>query len=191
MWIAVLVVLILLAGMMRWSPMTWQQSSTGKSYYVKRAPGQELVADRLELLTHHTNKFLDAADIAYPNDFRIANVRARWNGTLSETPDSAGIAYTLNKQDLHVCVRSPERSLESVNTTMYVLLHEIAHVATDTYGHPPEFWTNFRWILEVAEKLGVYKYEDFDSIQTTFCGHQLGNNVLKCVKKSTCRSLLL
>ena len=191
MWIAVLVVLILLATMMRWSPMTWQQSITGKSYYVKRGPGQELVANRLELLTHHTNKFLDAADDAYPGDFRIANIRARWNGTLAETTDSSGIAYSLNKTSVHVCVRSPEGGLESINTTMYVLLHEIAHVATDTFGHPPEFWTNFRWILEAAEKLGVYTYEDFDAIQVTFCGHQLGNSVMKCVKKNTCKSLLV
>jgi hypothetical protein len=175
----------------RHAAMTWQTSSSGKLYYVKRAPGQDLVADRLDLLTARLNQLLEQADDAYPGDIRIANVRARWNGTLGEVSEKDDIAYSMNKQEVHVCVRNPANGqLESENTSMYVLLHEIAHVATDTYGHPPEFWLNFRWFLEVADSLGLYEYEDFDTKETTFCGHTLGNNVLRCRKRGECDSLL-
>ena len=190
MWIAAVVVVVLLLLVTLWSPMTWCASSSGKLFYVKRGPGQELVANRLELLTRQMHELLDAADAMYPGDARIANVRARWTGTLSETEQEGDIAFTMSKQTVSVCVRAPRGGLESENTTMYVLLHEIAHVATNTYGHTPVYWRNFRWFLEIAEKLNFYTYQDFDAIQTTFCGHSLGNNVLSCVKKKTCKTLL-
>lgn len=174
----------------QWAHMTWQTSTSGKLFYVKRGPGQHAVADRLDLLTENLNTLLEKADDTYPGDPRIAAVRARWNGTLAEVSDKSEIAYSMNKQDVHVCVKSPKGDLESVNTSMYVLLHEIAHVATDTYGHKPEFWLNFRWFLEVADSLGLYEYEDFDTKETTFCGHTLGNNVLRCRKRGECESLL-
>lgn len=188
-WIIVILAIFLMTKL--FSSMTWQTSSSGRAYYVKSAPDQHLVADHLDVLAVKLQKLLNAVDDAYPNDDRIANVRARWNGRLSETDGHSEIAYSLNKRDVYVCVRSKSTgNLESVNTSMYVLLHEIAHVATDTYGHPPEFWINFRWFLEVAEKMGVYSYEDFDRAQVTFCGHTLGNNVLRCLKEKKCPSLL-
>jgi hypothetical protein len=191
MWIAAVVLVALLLYMLRRSPMTWQAASSGTVFWVKRAPGQELVADRLEVLTKTLRDLLDRTDDLYPNDPRIANVRARWNGRLSETETPGEIAFSMNKNDVYVCIRAPSTGLlEDVNTSIYVLLHEIAHIATNSYGHTQEFWENFRWLLEVAEKLGVYTYQDFDTVQTTFCGHNLGNNVLRCVKRKQCPSLL-
>lgn len=187
----VAIVIVFLAVRL-WTPMTWQQSSSGRSYYVKRAPGQEIVADRLDELTVALKQLLDGADDLYPGDARISNVRARWNGRLAEVTSEGEIAYSMDKRDIHVCVRGPDGYVEPKNTSMYVLLHEIAHVATDEYGHTPRFWLNFRWFLEVAEKIGVYEYEDFDAKQTTFCGHVLGNNVMRCLKSTPrrCKSLL-
>ena len=191
MWIAAVILLGLVFFMLKWSPMAWQQAKSGKMYWVKRGPGQELVANRLEQLTTDLKRLLDSADDLYPGDPRIANIRARWNGRLNETEHPGEIAFSLNKNDVYVCVRSPSTGLiEDYNTSVYVLLHEIAHVATDTYGHPPEFWTNMRWFLEVAERMKMYTYEDFDTVQTTFCGHTLGNNVMRCLKTKKCKSLL-
>lgn len=191
--IVLVAILIVFLAVRWWTPMTWQTSSSGKQYYVKRAPGQELVADRLDFLTASLQNLLDKADDVYPGDPRISNVRARWNGRLAEVSSSGEVAYSLNKRDIHVCIRGPAGYIEPENTSMYVLLHEIAHVATDDYGHTPRFWLNFRWFLEVAEQLGLYEYEDFDAKQTTFCGHVLGNNVMRCLKTSPqkCKSLLV
>lgn len=190
MWTAALVVLSLLGySAFGVSHLVWQAAPSGKLYRVKSAPGQELVAERLEALTAALHRMLAAAEAAYPGDRRLAGVRARWSGTLAEVERPGDIAYSLNKHDVHVCVRTAT-GLETMNTSMYVLLHEIAHVASDEYGHHPEFWATFRWLLEVAERVGEYEYEDFDAKETTFCGHTLGRNVMSCVKRKKCESLL-
>ena len=147
------------------------------------------MANRLAELETALRRFVRDAAVAYPDDPRLRNLKRRWDGTLGEVERPGDIAYSLNKRAIHVCVRSPD-GLESFNTTMYVLLHEVAHVCTDAYGHPPVFWDNFRWILEVAEELGAYTYQDFDAMPVTHCGHRLGNNVLKCVKNNQCTSLI-
>ena len=145
------------------------------------------------MLRARIERFLDAADAASPNDARVSNVRRRWNGTLSETEHSDGIAYSMNKNDVYVCVRcdnSPDGQLEDINTSTYVLLHELAHVATDEYGHTPEFWRTMRWFLEVAEDAGLYEFQDFAKTPVRYCGKALGNNVLSCVKEKRCEALL-
>ena len=43
---------------------------------------------------------------------------------------------------------------------------------------------------ELAEKLGVYSYENYDATTTTFCGTVLGASPLTCVKRGTCTSFL-
>jgi hypothetical protein len=171
--------------------MTWVSSPvTGKVYLVKNAPGKDKVADRLAALELALVKFIKDASAAFPDDARLVRLKRRWDGTLAEVERPGDIAYSLNKRAIHVCVRGPGNTIESFNTTMYVLLHEVAHVCTTEYGHPPIFWDNFRWILEVAEYLGVYVYEDFDASPVTHCGHRLGNNVLSCVRRKECTSAL-
>lgn len=187
---ALIMAILIFLGIRNMWPMTWAKTSSGKMYYVKKGKTQKSSAEMLHRLTQKLHRFLEEADDLYPGDRRIANIRSRWNGTLAEVGSGKDIAYSVNKKNIHICIRSPEGRLEDSNSAMYVLLHEAAHVATDAYGHPPIFWKNFRWLLEVAEKLGLYTYEDFDTTNVTHCGHTLGNNIMRCIKHKTCKSLL-
>jgi hypothetical protein len=172
--------------------MTWQEAAaTKKKYYVRDVPGREEVADRLAALETSLKTLLDTVDAQFPGDPRIRAIRSRWSGTLSEIARPGDIAYSVNKRTVHMCVRDPETGrMEPWNSTMYVLLHEAAHLATDTWGHPPEYWANFRWLLEVAEHLGAYDYEDFRTKMVLHCGRKLGSNVLECVRDKSCPSSL-
>lgn len=38
---------------------------------------------------------------------------------------------------------------------MFVLLHEMAHLMTESIGHTPEFWTNFKKILQDGIQVGI------------------------------------
>lgn len=190
MWIAIIIVLLFLIAGSRWN-MTWV-SVDDKRYHVRKTKhvDPKESAEMLHRLTKNMARFVEEASNKYPMDERLQNIKERWNGTLSEVGSGNDIAYSLNKKSIHICIRTPEGKLEKLNTAMYVLLHEAAHVASKKYGHGDEFWENFRWLLEVAEELGLYTYQDFDSSEVTFCGRTLGNNVMKCVKESTCKSLL-
>lgn len=148
-------------------------------------------AKMLHLLSQRLQRFIDEARDMMPDDERIENIHKRWSGTLKETGGGdEEIAYSLNKRTIHICIRTATGIIEDPEVAMYVLLHEAAHVATNTYGHTPTFWTNFRFLLELAEQLGMYKYKDFTHQRTTYCGHQLGRNVMHCVKSQQCESTL-
>lgn len=171
---------------MRWV----RAAATGKDYYVKALPGAQAAADRLAALELRVHAFLrNAADRA-PGDPRLLNIARRWNGTLMETPVDAHVAYSVSKDAVALCVRAADGSLEPENTSMFVLLHELAHVATDAYGHPPEFWANMRFLLELAEATGSYAYQDFDAAAGSYCGRALQSSPLTCVKRERCASEL-
>lgn len=169
--------------------MRWVRSNlTGSQYYVKNMPDAEAVADRLAFLELRIRDFLHKAEGYAPGDPRLLNISRRWSGTLAETPHDEDVAYSVAKDTIHVCVRAPGGGLESENTGMFVLLHELAHIATDKYGHPPEFWSNMRFLLELAEATGSYKYENFDTSLVTYCGRKLAASPLSCVKNGACGS---
>lgn len=167
---------------------TVRSDITGKSYTVKKAPDSQLMADRLATLEQRMHRLLDGATAIMPDDPRLSAIRRRWDGSLSEVEASDEVAFSVDKQSIHVCLRDRAGAIEDLNTSMFVLIHELAHVATADYGHSQEFWANMRFLLELAERLGIYRYEDYDGSATTFCGHSLGSSPLTCVKRGTCAS---
>lgn len=192
---AVIIVAVVIAA---WSiSLAWPRKSidissavNGKAYAVRNQPDAQAVADRLAALELRIRDFLDRAERRAPGDPRLKNIRQRWNGTLSETTDDVDVAYSLDKGSIHVCVRRADGQMESENTSMFVLLHELAHIATDTYGHKAEFWANMRFLLELAEVTGSYTYENFDDQAVSYCGKPLRDSPLTCVKTGQCRSEL-
>ena len=167
-----------------------RSGATGRQYRVRRAPDSQGAADRLAELESRLHRLLEGAARLVPGDARVEAIRTRWDGTLSEVQAADEVAFSLDKSSIHVCLRDAGGRLEDLNTSMFVLLHELAHVATDDYGHSPAFWDNMRFLLELAEQLGLYRYEDYGAGQVTFCGHPLGASPLTCVKDRTCTSLL-
>lgn len=167
-----------------------RSSLTGKEYLVKKAPDAQVVADRLAELEHRMRRLLDGGAALAPDDQRLDAIRRRWDGTLSEVRATDEVAFSIDKSAISVCLRDSRGAIEDLNTSMFVLLHELAHVATPDYGHSPQFWANMQFLLELAEALGLYVYENYDAAATTFCGHPVGASPLTCVKTGGCASLL-
>ena len=68
---------------------------------------------------------------------------------------SKDTSYSENKgQRVVVCLRDktkpPQYPIIEKNTIMFVVLHEMAHLMTETIGHTQEFWTNFKRLLGVT-----------------------------------------
>lgn len=187
-----LVLLLLGAAWVLLQPSDMQEvrARGGKAYSVRRAPDAQAVADRLAELEAALHRLLREGQALVPGDPRLRAIRDRWDGTLSEVEAADEVAFSVDKSSVHVCLRDSAGRLEGRNACMFVLIHELAHVATHDYGHSPEFWDNMRFLLELAERLGLYAYEDYDSSRTTFCGQPLGSSPLTCVKDRSCASML-
>ena len=81
----------------------------------------------------------------------------------------------MNKgESVHLCLRQRDGSEKLVdpNVMMFVSLHEMAHMITESIGHEPEFWNNFGWLLREAEQRNLYKPTNFKSHPVTYCGVQ-------------------
>lgn len=171
--------------------MVWKPSSSGRMFYVKNLEDASRAADHLEELERRMVEFIAKANETMPDDERILRIRDRWNGVLSEVEDSKeNVAYSLGKTTIHVCVREKDGTLANYNSAIFVLLHELAHVATISYGHTNLFWKNMRFLLELAEYLGYYKHTDHEEKTAMLCGRLLGPSPLTCVRSNTCKSEL-
>ena len=114
----------------------------------------------------------------YPDKAQVKlisqNFRDDPNRFLEATPDAAHTSYSVNKgEEIHLCLRQrggQNESLVNENVMMFVALHELSHVCTESVGHGPDFWNNFGWILKEAEALGYYKYTDFQAHPVSYCG---------------------
>lgn len=97
--------------------------------------------------------------------------------------DSKDTSYSENKgQKIVVCLRdktnAPKYPLIEKNTVMFVMLHEMAHLMTETIGHTQEFWTNFKRILGDAVQLGLYTPVNYAHQPTPYCGMLISDSPL-------------
>lgn len=108
----------------------------------------------------------------------INNVRenfAKINQEYAQIPIREGdSSYTEGKKFITLCLKNPETGeYYDMNTIMYVALHELAHLISESYGSPgnehnQEFRSNFSLLLERAERLGFYNPRI--PMPRTYCG---------------------
>ena len=170
----------------------WQRArSSTRSYQVRNVKDAESAADQLERLTQRVEKILGSGGHPH-SDPRITRIRTRWNGTLAELDGqrAGNIAHSVGKRAISICIRDPNGALADDNACMFVIIHELAHIATHSIGHTPEFWLNMKYLLEVAEHARAYTYTDHDRDHVMLCGRVLGTSPLTCVKEGSCKSAM-
>ena len=124
------------------------------------------IKKRLIILLEHLKK-------TYGNsDKRVSLLESNFRpDAIKEGVQTPGYtSYSVNKgEQIILCLRNKD-SLVDINTMMFVVLHEFAHLATESIGHTTEFWDNFRWILEESINIGVYIRQDFKNNPVEYCG---------------------
>ncbi len=91
-------------------------------------------------------------------------------------------SYSLNKgEKIVICVRSKDskNELTDINTVMFVVLHELAHLMTLSVGHNDEFWENFRFILAHAIEWKLYTVENYEKKPKPYCGIKITESPLE------------
>ena len=86
-------------------------------------------------------------------------------------------SYVVNKGDTFaMCLRDPNNNnslIQSYNELVFVLVHEMAHLFTSTFGHDFMFWANFNFILREATNAKMYTVVNYKADKQPYCGIQI------------------
>jgi len=162
--------------------------SNGNHVLVRALPDCKLSADLLLLLIKDMYKlrnYLVENISKFPEFTDSINLLKRnfnQQRTLiyENSPDSEYTSYSVNKGEEFVfCLKCKKTGeLHSLNLLMYVAVHEMAHAGCHEIGHTPLFNKIFRFYLNQAMEIGLYKYEDYSSNPVNYCGLNLYTNIL-------------
>jgi hypothetical protein len=151
----------------------------GQEYEMQNLPDKEnavkLMAHIRTSLTKLYQQYIDTPGLE--QDPPVGRFLARFTPDVFVENDmsSADTSYSENKgQKIVVCLRDkknpPKYPLIDKNTVMFVMLHEMAHLMTETIGHTQEFWSNFKRILGDAVQIGIYQQVNYAHQPTPYCG---------------------
>jgi len=133
------------------------------------------IREKLVILMEHLEKSYGK------NDTRIKLLKQNFRpDRLKEGVTTPGYtSYSVNKgEQIVLCLRNNDKLID-INTLFFVVLHEFAHLATESIGHTDEFWDNFRWILEEAINIGLYVKQDFKIKNVEYCGISITSSPLE------------
>jgi len=151
-----------------------------RNYEVQIKDDAQEAADLIAQIRQQLVLIVDHLIKTEPSDIRVARLKTNFNpDSLKEgIDDPKYTSYSINKgEKIVLCLRTKNKLMD-LNTMMFVVLHELAHICTESIGHTPEFWTNFKWILEESINIGVYKKQDFKLNNVEYCGMSITDSPL-------------
>jgi hypothetical protein len=156
-------------------------SVDGNKYCVRE---RVMIKEAVNLLAEAVNRMkrlVDYLSKEYPNDEDIKRLKQNFNPhKISETlPTSELTAFSENKgEKMAFCLNKTKNTgtLIDINTLTFVAIHELAHIMTKSIGHKQEFWKNFKFLLENAVKIGIYKPVDYKKENQSYCGMTITDN---------------
>ena len=156
----------------------YRKSQNGVKYGIQeKLENSNTALELLSKLHTNMNQFVDDLKSKYSNDDRIKRlVNGFKNVQIEETTEDKhddDTAYTINKGELmSICLReyNAGRPFHDYNTLCFVVIHELAHIASITEGHNSEFIDNFKFLLKEAVLMGYYYPVDYSKNPFLYCG---------------------
>lgn len=147
-----------------------------KEYFVRDLENSQQAAEKLSVINGKIQKLIQSLDVNEREG--IDRLKNKYNpNTLSETEESSKYtSYSLNKgEKIALCIRKKGESKEFIedNTIMFVAVHELAHIMTESVGHEPEFWDNMAFLLEKANEINIYNPVDYSKNNIDYCGMEI------------------
>jgi hypothetical protein len=167
-----------LFGLGQYPTLYVKSSVDGKEYLVRDLPDKQEAANLLAKVRIKLNNLKIHLEGKYPDKPQvkqlIQNFRNDPKRFLESTPDAEFTSYSVNKgESVHLCLRQREGADESLvkeEVMVFVAIHEMSHILTESLGHGPDFWNNFAWLLKEAELINIYKHQDFKAHPVKYCG---------------------
>lgn len=129
----------------------------------------QLQEKSMKLVKHLNNK--------YPEDDRTRRLNDYYKPSELEENDaqSGNTAYSVDKgKKLVICLRDNKTNkLHPINILVFVLVHEMTHIANKTYGHDSHFWDNFEFMLKEAVSCNIYRPVNYYDNPVTYCGMEI------------------
>lgn len=105
---------------------------------------------------------------------------------VENSPLSKYTSYVVDKgEKIAICLREVEKAsnageesyvVHGYNVLTFVVYHEIAHISIPDKGHPLKFWQAFKFILQEAQKGGIFVSKDYEKYPIHYCGMYLDYN---------------
>ena len=153
----------------------------GNKYCVRERNKLTLAADLLANTTQTLKDLVVSLYEKYPDRANVKRLKEGFNPKkIYETlPTSEYTAYSENKgEKLAFCLNTDKvnNQLIDQNTLIFVAIHELAHIATKSVGHTQEFWNNFKFLLDEAVDINLYKPVDYKKKHQPYCGMDITDN---------------
>jgi hypothetical protein len=156
---------------------------------VQDLPGKDEAAERIAKVKQNIQKIVSL----YKQDEYLSDKptqllveRYRPDSILENSVTSKDTSYSENKgEKIVICLRDkndpPAYPFVDMNTVMFVVLHEMAHLMTAELSsgkHTPEFWANFRRLLEDSSRIGIYTPVNYAKSPVDYCGMKITDSPL-------------
>lgn len=163
----------------------------GNSYDVQDLPGNDEAADMMADINIWISDLVKSLNKKYPNKSCIKRLLNNYNpnSVIEGNPLNKDnyTSYSINKgQILVFCIRSKKNlKIHPKPLIQFVVMHELAHLASLSLGHNKEFYDNFRLIMKHAIKESLFNVDYFDEQQgrMEYCGMDIPANPIKTVIK--------
>jgi hypothetical protein len=161
------------------------QGPDGQTYEMQNLPNKEQAVALMAKIKGNLVKLYEhnKSEPALMADPPVSRFVSRFSPDVFVENDmsSKDTSYSENKgQKIVVCLRdkvkAPHYPLIDENTVMFVMLHEMAHLMTETIGHTQEFWANFKRILHDAVQIGIYHPVNYAQRPTPYCGMTISDS---------------
>jgi len=153
----------------------------GNKYCVRERSKLTLAADMLARTTTKLKELVAYVGEKFPDRENVKRLKKGFNPTkvVETLPTSEFTAYSENKgEKIAFCLDTEKgnNKLIDENTLLFVGIHEISHVATESVGHTDEFWKNFKFLLEQAVDMNIYTPVDYKKNPKKYCGMEITDN---------------
>ena len=153
----------------------------GNKYCVRERDKLQLAADLLAHVTQKLKKLVAYMKQKYPERGNVQRLVKNFNPkkVIEILPTSSFTAYSENKgEKLAFCVTTTKKGNQLIdeNTLIFVAIHEIAHTMTKSIGHKEEFWRNFKFLLDNAVEIGIYRPVNYKKNPKQYCGMDITDN---------------
>jgi predicted metal-dependent hydrolase len=169
--------------------LVYQKSTVdNEEYFVRNLEDKSNAANTLATIKNNIKKLVSHLNNNINNNKYIKEkeyinnlVNRTKQINIIETPDDEqNTSYTINKgEKIVMCLRSKFlNQIHDINTIMYVVIHELAHVACPEYGHTPLFKKIFIFLLKESQKINIYTPIDYRKNPQDYCGMVINEYLL-------------